>query len=364
MKYARTAAAAFALLVGAAVPAGAEGTETLGPPSIAIAQGSGVAVAGTGMFTQPGTMTVDVPADATVEQVLLYVEAGHRDGDTSGAAPDATITVNGIALTGALVGGPTPFYGDVQTATMRHDITALGLVTPGRTTLTVDGLDTDEVTDGAGVVVIYRQPGKAAEIGVVDGNDIAFVNFEPTLDTTVPQTFRFAAADTDRTATLGLLVGSLNDPVPQVNPTHRPAALLVTAGGTTTRFDDPFADTEGPELDTRLLEVAVPAGADTLTVQMVSEWDDSGDLPASLVWVAAALAVPNEARALPAQVTAPPTVPTTAPTTTVAPAVLPANAKLPFTGGDPMLTMLIGTVALTGGAVLVLTARGTRRRPL
>ena len=48
MKYARTAAAAFALLVGAAVPAGAEGTETLGPPSIAIAQGSGVAVAGTG----------------------------------------------------------------------------------------------------------------------------------------------------------------------------------------------------------------------------------------------------------------------------------------------------------------------------
>ena len=359
MKYGRTAAAAFALLVGAAVPAGADGTETLGPPSIAIAKGTGITVAGTGLFNQPGTFTVDVPADATVEQVLLYVEAGHRVGDASGELPDATVTVNGIALTGALIGGPTGFYGDVQTATMRHDITALGLVTPGRSTLTVDGLDDDEIRDGAGVVVIYRQADKAAHIGVADGNDIAFVNFDAPLDTTVPQTFRFTAATKERTATLGLMVNSVHDPVPQATPTHRPSALLITTGGVTTRFNDPFLDDEGREFDSKLVEVTIPAGADSLTMQMVSEYDDTGDLPASLVWMAAALAVPEDAAALPAQASTTTVAPTTtaAPVTTLAPAVLPASAQLPFTGADPLITVLIGTLALTGGVVLVLGAR-------
>ncbi len=356
MKLGRTAAATLALVLGAAVPAGADGTETLGAPSIAVAGGSGIAVAGTGLFTQPGTFTVDVPVDATVTQVLLYVEAGHRVGDASGDLGDNTIRVNGTELTCGCIGGPTAFYGDVITATQRYDLTSMHLVGPGTSTLTIDGLDTDEVDDGAGVIVLYQQPGKAADIGVVDGNDIAFVNFAPPLDTTVPQTFHFTAALGDRTATLGLMVNSVHDPVPQADPTHRPSALLVTADGVTTRYADPFADDQGREFDSKLVEVAIPAGADTVTLQMVSEWDGSGDLPASLVWMAAALAVPKEAAAEAAQAT---TTTTTAPptTTTTAVAVLPATAQLPFTGAATMLAVLIGTLALTGGAVLVLTSR-------
>ena len=53
----------------------ADGTETLGPPSIAIAEGSGVIVAGVGLeAVQTGTINLDVPAGSTVKQVLLYWE--------------------------------------------------------------------------------------------------------------------------------------------------------------------------------------------------------------------------------------------------------------------------------------------------
>ena len=49
----------------------ADGTETLGPPTIAIASGSGSVAAGTGLHdAQPGTITIDVPGN--VNQALLY----------------------------------------------------------------------------------------------------------------------------------------------------------------------------------------------------------------------------------------------------------------------------------------------------
>ncbi|MGH9164267.1 MAG: hypothetical protein ACRDZW_01990, partial [Acidimicrobiales bacterium] len=55
-----------------ASPAAADGTETLGPPSIAVAQGSGVVSDGTGMFVQPATVSVNVPG--AVRQVLVHWE--------------------------------------------------------------------------------------------------------------------------------------------------------------------------------------------------------------------------------------------------------------------------------------------------
>jgi hypothetical protein len=50
----------------------ADGTETLGTPSVAIASGTGLYANGTGMVNQPGVIAVNVPAGATVKQVLLY----------------------------------------------------------------------------------------------------------------------------------------------------------------------------------------------------------------------------------------------------------------------------------------------------
>ncbi len=50
----------------------ADGNETLGVPSIPIQSGSGVAVGGTGLNTQPAALNVNVPAGAAIKQALLY----------------------------------------------------------------------------------------------------------------------------------------------------------------------------------------------------------------------------------------------------------------------------------------------------
>ena len=336
-------------------PASADGTETLGAPSGPVANGTGVAVAGAGMFEQPASFTVTVPANAVVNQVLLYWEAGHRHGDASGEEPDSSIRINGIDVEAdGRIGGETFFYGsaagDVFTATHRVDITNLGLVTAGSTTVTVDGLDLDEVDDGAGVLVIYSEPGaEPFEIMLVDGNDIAFVNFEAPRDSTVPQSFTFAPAEIVRIAELSMIVSSIHDPVPGCS--CRPNFMEYTIAGETTRLPDPFPDTEGREFDTASFDITIPAGASELSVQMLSQFiEGDPNLPASLVWLAAALAVQPA-----------PTQPTTTmqPTTTTQPvAVLPTTAVLAFTGtSSPGPTLALGLAALGLGVTLVVFGR-------
>jgi hypothetical protein len=92
-------------LVGAILsPVWADGTETLGPPSIGIAAGSGTVAAGVGLASGTGTITIDVPG--TVKQALLYWE-GFMNTNTAGPA---TLTVNGTTVTGTLIGGPAFFF--------------------------------------------------------------------------------------------------------------------------------------------------------------------------------------------------------------------------------------------------------------
>jgi len=276
------ALAVVAMAVGAfgwAPMAAADGTEVLGPPSIPVAEGSGVATGGTGMHVQPATMTVDVPAGATVEQVLLYWEGHFNTGD-----PDSTIVVEGNTVDGTLIGGPTLFFGDVSAAVYRADVTALGLVSPGANALEVSGLAFSYRNNGAGVLVIYDD-GTDAVIDLRDGSDLAFVNFAPPLDTTVPQTFTFAPSPVDRTATLNLFAASVAD------GEVRPNALDVTVGGSTTRFTDFFSSNAGAEFDVQQETVTVPAGVTELTVQALSVGDGTPNLPASFNWLASMLTV-------------------------------------------------------------------------
>jgi hypothetical protein len=357
---------AGAVLSGGAL-AGADGTERLGTPSIAVASGSGIVVAGTGLFTQPGTITVDVPADATVRQALLYYELGHH---TSGPDHDhGTIVVNGRTLNCALIGGPTVFYADVAHQTRRCDITDEGLIVPGSNTLEVSGLHPDDVNDGAGVMVIYGRPGEEGEIILRDGSDAAFAGFAGDLQRTVPQTYSFPPATVDRVARLSIMAASIaNYEAPNFAP--RPATLLITAGDEVTTIVDPFPiPGDGAQWDSGVFDIDIPAGATSITVQMVSG-PAGGALPASLVWLGAGLSVPvppepTTTSVLGGQVsstTTSTTTTTTAPTpeTTVAPAgttttVLGAAVttskptRLPQTGGP------IGDRA---GAGLVATALG------
>lgn len=263
----------------------ADGTETLGPPSIPIAMGSGFVAAGTGLETQPGTITIDVPAGATVVQVLLYwVNEFHGPG-----TGDNTVTVDGIPVAGDSIGGPTYFYyynGDVYVQSFRADITALGLVEAGGDTLAIDGLAA-EFGDGAGVLVIFDDGSGTADIQIRDGNDLAWIGFAPPLDGTEPQTFNFAAAAVDRAADLSMFFGSV------AIDDFRPNSIEVTVGGVTTIYSDLLGSNDGPQWDTVNLTVNIPAGADSLTVQAFSRDDNNtGANPASLSWIGAGLSVP------------------------------------------------------------------------
>lgn len=272
----------------------ADGTETLGPPSISIASGSGFVASGTGMLSQPGTIVIDVPG--SVVQVLLYWSGGVMVpvGDPAPVPPgDDTIVINGTEITGSLIGGSAYFYtsfgvGDFWFSSYRADITGLGLVGPGANTLTVEGMDFGGVeNNGAGVLVIYDDGSEYTDIQIADGLDLAYVGFPDPRRTTVPQTFNFASATVERTADLSMFFGSVS------TGDFRPSSIEVTVAGTTTTFSDLLSSNNGPQWDTVNLQVNIPAGADNLTVQALSRDDNNtGAKPASFSWIAAGLSVP------------------------------------------------------------------------
>jgi len=343
------------MIIGHSGAVSADGTETLGPPSIDIAEGSGVVVAGVGLeLAQPGTINIDVPTNATVEQVLLYWE-----GQRTTPSGDDTAEVNGTSVTGTLIGGPTLFFGSAYSSTYRADITSLGAVTPGSNSVAVGGLDFDFVANGAGLMVIYDD-GTTSAIGVVDGNDLAFINFSPPLDTTVVQTFTFPAADTDRVASLSLFFSSVTGPASGGGEV-RPSTIRAVSGGVVSEANNLLDSSDGDEWDTDTFEVTIPAGATELTVQALSE-DALGDgqdpLAASFAWNAATLAVPEP----------PPVVTTTTTTTTVAPtsSVVPTTdpppnpvGELPATGNSSWLPVG-ATLTLLAGVALIAAARRPR----
>ena len=119
-------AAALLALSALSSQAIADGTETLGPPSIPIASGTDVIIAGTGLsLLQPDNIAINIPAGSTVKQVLLYWE-----GRDTIPTPDDTIIVNGIPVTGALIGGPV-FWTPNGTTNFGYSFTYVGAVIGG-----------------------------------------------------------------------------------------------------------------------------------------------------------------------------------------------------------------------------------------
>jgi hypothetical protein len=279
--------AVTALLLGV-IPALADGDQTLGTPSTAVASGTGIATGGTGLAdTGSGVIAVDVPAGASVQQVLLYWEGQYRS-QTAGSLPDDTIEVDGTEVTGALI-GTSAFFQDVISKTYRADITDLVAFGPGTNSITVSGLAFGYISNGAGAIVIFDEGGDPATIDIRDGNDGAFFGFPEPRKSTVPQTFTFPASTLPRTASLAMLVSSVNDE--EAGSDSRPN-LVVVSGDVTTTFFDPFASLSGNHWDSQILTVLVPAGATTLTIEVVSpERVPGGDLPASLFWNAAGLSI-------------------------------------------------------------------------
>jgi hypothetical protein len=265
----------------------ANGTETLGPANIPIATGSGIVAAGTGLFAQPGTIQINVPAGATVEQVLLYWEC-QTIGNVLG---DATISIEGTDVTGTAVGGPAFFFtsgaNDIFSSSFRADITSLGLVNPGANTLEITGLNCSFRNNGTGVLVIFDDGSGAAEIQLRDGVDLAFFQAPPPRNATVAQTYSFPSSTAARVATLSMFFGSVGE--------NRPNSIQVTVNGTTTTLNNLLDSNDGLEWDTLNLAINIPAGASSLTVQAFST-PSTTPLGASLSWVVAGLAVPPALR--------------------------------------------------------------------
>ena len=305
----------LAALLVAAAPATADGTETLGTPSVSLASGTGVAVGGAGTQAFPNvdrSLSVTVPAGATVKQVLLYWEGHWTDhvphwSHVPQVDGDNVVSLNGNVVTGTKIGGSTPFYiqstgavdGTENHVAYRADVTALNLVSAGMTNLTLGnmrfesnfllGFPFDQGNDGAAVVVVYDGGGTAATIGLKDGLDLAFANFPSPLDTTVPQTFTFPSAAVDRAGSLSTLAGSVGLPGGPQGVRGNVLQLAFNTGQTAS-FVDPWASSQGAEFDALTLPVTIPAGATSMTVQALSQ---GGDLPASFAWIGATLTVPT-----------------------------------------------------------------------
>jgi len=262
-----------------------DGTETLGVPSIAIMAGSGFVEGGVGMVGKvTGNLDITVPAGATVVQTLLYWEGG-----TTGAPGDDTIKIDGADVTGTLIGGPTNFFSNYWFSAFRADITGMDLVVAGPNSFTISDFDFDysggtlDEDNGVSMVVIYDD-GTTAELAIRDGLDMAYFNFAPTLDATVPQTFTFAAEASDRTADLLVMAGSVG--------VGRPNQIKVTTSAGDFVFDNPLGSEDDLLWDSLILEVNIPAGDTSLTVELISV-DSLDPRGASMAWVGTGLSVPT-----------------------------------------------------------------------
>jgi hypothetical protein len=289
----------------AAGTASAEGTETLGQPSIAVASRTDALFAGVGNQQNPDTavaLGVTVPAGATVKQVLLYW-AGQDTWPGHGVDEyDDTISLNGVPVTGTLIGGPsTPFLRE-RFYTFRADVTARNAVGPGSNTLSVSDMNFQTElfgptgNKGVGVVVIYDDGTTSSVAGLRDGQDYAWIGFPPPYDTTAAQTFTFSPDAATRQASLGVLATEVYD---------HDLPVGVQGNIITGKFDmgqsfelvNELQSIQGLELDARNFPLTIPAGAKSLTVQLLSV---GGDRPASMQWIAGALTVDDAAPSPPA----------------------------------------------------------------
>jgi len=270
----------------------ADGTEMLDTPSIAIAGGTGIAVGGVGLINgQPGTIQVEVPDGAIVNQVLLYLEGTmYTAGEIT---PAMDIQINGVAVTAALIGGPTQLKSSL-TATYRADVSVMGFVCTGPNSVAISGVDFTEDDDGAGILVIYDYSSSDAVIDIRDGNDYVYIGSPGSLKVSDPQTFQFAKSNQDRVANVDFIVGSVAGGAGS-GASCRPSVFEITTGGTTAVYPDQLDSLDGLYWDTVSLAVTVPRGETELTLEIFSR--DSGDgrcagyTPASMAWVAAGLAI-------------------------------------------------------------------------
>lgn len=149
------AAVALSLALGASV-AHADGNETLGTPSIPIASGTDFVSEGVSVQGGPANVEFNVPAGATIKQVLLYwgeVRSG-AVGQNANRLRVFNTVVQGVQI------GDT-FHSN----NFRADVTQQGFVVPGNNVIPLASLQTDGGIQGAAFLVIYDAGSVAGGVG-------------------------------------------------------------------------------------------------------------------------------------------------------------------------------------------------------
>ena len=96
--------------------------------------------------------------------------------------------------------------------------------------MTIGGLAFTKANNGAGVLVIFDEGSQPSDIQIRDGLDLAFINFPEPRQSTVAQTYTFAAADIDRAANLSMFFSSVEGTVSGQGPL-RPTSIEIRVGG-------------------------------------------------------------------------------------------------------------------------------------
>ena len=262
------------------------GTDPVVDGAKLIAAGVALDISDAGTITE--TISLTVPAGATVESALLYwgsrrdlAALDEDDGELSVTVGATTATVEGD-----YVGATTLnlFPTDADSHSFRADLIAEGFsFGPGLNEVELE-VDAAQEVDGATLIITYDD-GSSGSVVIRDGNDFAY---EPRGMQTNEQTFTFPSAPVDRTATLLLVVGDVED---------RPTRIVIESGGTGDQVLDNQLGDGGPgrnghQWDTYPISVQVPAGSTELSAQLLSFDDATAEEPSSLYWVVGALELP------------------------------------------------------------------------
>ena len=281
----------------------ADGNEELGPPvGLNVADGTTIVVEGTGLAeTGQGTIDIVVPEDCPIQQVILYVQGRGRVADCeTNPQPSATADVDGVSVDLESIGVACLADQNANTLppdsfALRAELTGEGIVNLGANSISVEITSITNVSttetgvevkiDGAALFVICDDGGERCDIDIQDGLDFAFFDFSGDAQVTEPVQFNFPAANQDRSSEI--LAAIIGDGVP-----GRDDIIRVSSGGSTVDFCDLVDASEGAEFDTVSVPFTIPAGASSLTIELISDFCENLDeRPDSLSWLTAGVCI-------------------------------------------------------------------------
>lgn len=269
--------------------------DEMSTPSLALRNGGmgiNIAAGGVGLFSQPGTFSLNVPVANSADILEAYFYWAGRSYE---GTPDLTIVINSTEYTGELRDSYLVNGGTRTALFYRLDALAHGLVNPGANSYTVSGFDhgTGGQTDGIGLAVIYADPASEfTDIVTIEPNEFVY-HADPDYPQGVVHTLSFPATTEARDGRLVVFVGDCKPGRPDrlwwVVGSGTPPGYLI--GGPYSYFEDEFVSANGAEMDVfDRGPVPIPAGADYFAYQLESPPLDNGD---SFLHTFAALCIPG-----------------------------------------------------------------------